>query len=124
MNTVRAEITYCDTCGGLKNVTFPIAQTKGMEPARAFQPFTYTLCPGHPMPKHDGRLGGEEHEAQTVDYRQLGHGHTYISLRYDDSSRREDDIWLSPKQALSLLAWLKQEEQTLQELAKEQETDV
>lgn len=64
-----------------------------------------------PAPKHDGDLG--EH---LVDYR---YGDVEIDKTLNDLDHPVR-VRLRPKEALSLLAWLKQEEPELQRLAKEQ----
>jgi len=64
-----------------------------------------------PTPKHDGTLDEEGNATVKIDeYPQV-----FIANRYTEA------ICLTPKQALSLLAWLKQEEATLETLVKEQD---
>jgi hypothetical protein len=65
--------------------------------------------PPEPAPKHGGPLGDDD---AVVQYAEKGVYISYISM--------DEYVYLSPKQALSLLAWLKQEEAELQRLAKEQ----
>jgi len=70
-------------------------------------------------PTHDGRLLDDDPRiAQCVQYRDNEQGLRFIAIRYESNGL--DDIWLSPKQALSLRDWLNQEMPTLEHLAKEQ----
>lgn len=73
------------------------------------------------MPHHDGKLEGRnpyfvQHilglRMPSCASVKIGHGD--ISGDVTD-----DEVWLSPEQALSLLAWLEQEKATLERLAKE-----
>lgn len=88
---------------------------------------SHLWCPGphskedlEPAPKHDGKL--DERGDYTVEL-WVQHGKATVDIDENISSWVCDNprnVELTPKQALSLLAWLKQEEQELQRLAKEQ----
>lgn len=76
------------------------------------------MCPGHAlelspesMPKHDGQLDKENK--------------TRVLLDREDNQVHIEDVWtdgisFEPAQALSLLAWLKQEEPELRKLVEEE----
>ena len=66
---------------------------------------------------HDGKLDEQKHA--WVRYLDKIVGEHGILIERDEWEN--DSIRLDPAQALSLLAWLKQEEATLRQLAKEQE---
>lgn len=73
-----------------------------------------------PAPKHDGFLD-ERHEYE-VSYWQKESKTPKIYIEETDMVKDEPEfIGINPNQALSLLAWLKQEEAELQQLAEEQE---
>jgi hypothetical protein len=115
--------TICEQCGGVKAWAFMIDQALPSAPA-PFVPMPRIMrCPGHPVPVHDGRLDtrfDDVHARVTLENNCItwddaipklvclsgGHGDIEASCCY-----------LDPAQALSLLAWLKQEEETLKQLA-------
>ncbi len=119
MNTVRIEITYCDTCGGLRKASWSTTEI-----ATTFLPISYTLCPGHPELKHDGKLPPKGHQDYAASV-EIFDNHPPTSLVCISGGYAPDtSMYLDPQQALSLLVWLKQEEQILQELTKGQEINV
>lgn len=69
-----------------------------------------------PAQRHDGKL--DERGDATASY-----GKAYLSKSAKDVhiDGYDDGVCLSPKQTLSLLAWLRQEEARLEQLVKEQE---
>lgn len=105
-------VEYCKRCGGVTQISYgrtplanPMPETQGLMP-----PLVFLLCPGHPAEKHDGHLGED----------------AFVSLTDSCANIYQIDgdfISLTTKQALSLLAWLRQEEQALKQLAKEQEAN-
>lgn len=66
-------------------------------------------------PKHDGHLSSD---GGRVSYDWLAEFGIRIEGSYYDGLN--DNVALMPKQALSLLAWLEQERETLEQMAKEQ----
>lgn len=110
----------CPTCGGMLSIEYTI-QFREARPYMINVSSMERVCLGHPMPerKHDGQLGSNA----TVTY---GEAATSawgivdgIHIEHFDLGQ-EDVTGMSPSQALSLLSWLKQEEPTLQKMAKEQ----
>lgn len=101
----------CEQCGGQRTVYYKIEPVYGnnyTSAALAISPSTMKLCMCPvPRPKHDGKL--DEHDEMEV--------------RLDGKYVRLEEPWreilLNPKQALSLLAWLTQERETLERLAEE-----
>lgn len=86
-------------------------------------PVDTELCPGHPetSEKHNGSLDSKAF--YTVGYGNVNalllHGPTYgvtIEGKYSNELG-EDRVGLTPEQALSLLAWLRHEEETLKSMA-------
>ena len=84
-----------------------------------FSPSIYSMT----QPKHDGKLDTyksymhAEVEYHKADWTEVAAIH--IGGGYGDDE--SNNIYLEAKQALSLLAWLRQEETALEELAKGQE---
>lgn len=130
----RIVTSTCKTCGGLVLQSVPvidrvldIAEGKTV-PDKVEQfvihiPVDTMLCSGHPEPtqKHDGRLDSKAF--YTVGYGNVNalllHGPTYgvtIEGKYSNELG-EDKVGLTPEQALSLLEWLRQEEETLKGMA-------
>lgn len=106
----------CKQCGG---VTGPFAREVVRTLNMLHQQGTHA-CIGHPEPssKHDGDLG---HNA-TVCYQDNGYlaeDGTTFSLEEVSISDKTRRVYLTPSEALSLLAWLRQEENKLQQLAQE-----
>lgn len=101
----------CERCGGLKTVyitTTVIYEGQADPPLPApTTPFSLCMCPPR-REKHDGKLDTW--------------GEAVIYLEKDDVFIRQDFagevtvVNLMPKQALSLLAWLKQEQDILEQL--------
>ena len=71
------------------------------------------------LAKHDGKLGGRNPYSVCC---VIGKRTHYAGVRIGHDEVTSTEIWLSPAQALSLLAWLEQEEDELQRLAKEQQS--
>ena len=101
---MTTEYNLCPTCGGVKGPVWP--RTYG--PCR---------CADGPMPvsKHDGKLDKDGDAKVQYGAAYPGEEGVYVI----DVSH--DAVYLNPSQALSLLAWLQQEEAKLHRLAKEQE---
>lgn len=106
----QQESNICEICGG---------------PLQA----NHLWCPGphsedEPTPKHDGKLDKdgwsdvEITEIWSCVQDKYGQGVRVGSLGCENESMR---VELDPAQALSLLAWLSQEKNELERLAKEQE---
>lgn len=107
----------CSQCGGFKTIWYKVEvftaedvkQGKTAPSSVSKKPFP--LCPGHPepVPKHDGQLNKEgTHNVYPNNFNGVG------------ISGEGGAIGLSAQEALSLLAWLKQEEANLQTLAEEE----
>lgn len=110
----------CKQCGGHTGNIFT-RQLPAMDATGTPYPVgvvpSIKLCYGHPVQKHDGNL--DRDDRMTV---QFAH-EKYVEVRDSESERGfpyGDSLLFDPAQALSLLAWLKQEEATLERLAKEQ----
>ncbi len=107
--------TTCEQCGGYTHYTSDATFVK--LPASIVLP---PLRSGHSTPTLSGDLG---HNA-TVYYdddpysTSDGESFTVRSVMLSDKMRQ---VALVPKEALALLAWLQQEEETLKALAKEYE---
>lgn len=70
--------------------------------------------------KHDGKLGSNDN-VYLIQY-MLKQRPRYASVWIGrDTELRQDEVWLSPEQALSLLNWLKQEEDQLMRMVKDRE---
>lgn len=114
----------CKQCGGILRLEYVI----GFEDGRPHDiqvkpdpmPTPFRLCFGHfDQPKHDGKLDK---------YNEVAYGDVYANLKLGWGYTRgilingyDESISLEPKSALSLLAWLKQEETALEKLVEEQE---
>lgn len=115
------EKNTCKICGGVKRVDWTISFEECHPVEMRFDPASlagnWRLCPGHPepAPKHDGNLDRDGDAKVQYGAAYPGESGVYIIDTTDD-----DDVYLGAEQALSLLAWLKQEESELQRLAKEQ----
>ncbi|SRR6266567_401375 len=103
----------CERCGGIKNASYEVEFLPGKRVLVQHQSITMKICLCPPERfKHDGKLEG---------------GDTY-EVYYDGSliciqgtyNLKDYEVILEARQALSLLTWLRQEETTLEELAKEQ----
>ena len=70
--------------------------------------------------QHDGILHGNN--TYRVIY-MLPQIPSVTSVRIGHDAVTNDEVWLSPKQALSLLDWLKQEKIELERLAKEEKDE-
>lgn len=142
------ESERCEVCGGYKTIWYKVEivtkdmleqtkQVQGLLSPPATSPFT--ICHGHPEPMsncptcggplnanhlwcpgahsegHDGWL--DRGKVCQVGYVQGDQSVTIVNhVEWED-----DRIKLTFKQSLSLLAWLTQEKETLERLAKEQE---
>ncbi len=118
------ENNICEICGGVKRIEYTIGFVEGaphdmrVEPHEL--PVAWRMCFGHPEPaqKHDGDLGHnasvwiEDEQHITAD------GETFYT-KYVKISDKVRCVGLIPKEALSLLAWLKQEEAELRRLSEE-----
>lgn len=116
------ESNICAICGGVKRVYWTISFEECHPVDVRFDPASlasnWRLCPGHPEPatKHDGSLQPASRVYHDVD----GLRRPVVRIDGEYQTGPEDTVELSPHQALSLLAWLKQEEPELERLAKEQ----
>ena len=111
-----SELETCSTCGRYKLIEYygwksplspkEISQWQKEHPGERFK-----VCKGHPKPatKHDGNLN--EDSTHNVYYNNFGG----IAVSANGVT------WMDAREALALLDWLKQEEATLRDLAKEQE---
>ena len=68
-------------------------------------------------PEHDGNLEGRNPYTVQHMFGLLMPSVASVKIGHEEVSN--DEVWLSPKQALSLLEWLTQEKATLEQLAKE-----
>ncbi len=116
----------CEQCGGFLRIEYTIGfeqcQPKDMRYDLKVNDNenAFSLCPGHPEPtsKHDGKLGNNDN-VYFVQY-MLKQRPLYASVWIGrDTELRQDEIWLSPEQALSLLEWLQQERGMLEKMVKE-----
>lgn len=118
---VSEEDNVCSQCGGIKRVDWTISFEECRPVEMRFEPASlagnWRLCPGHPEPvrKHDGILDARSQYFRYVLLTNEGDRQVVIM------DNTFDGFGITPAQALSLLAWLKQEESELQRLAKEQE---
>lgn len=114
-----SEQSICPICGGVPNQSVIVRRLPAMNSERVPYPIApvppIRLCLGHPepAPKHDGKLDGDGDAKVQYGAAYPGERGIYVVDTTDD-----DSVYLSPAQALSLLAWLKQEEAELQRLAK------
>lgn len=107
----------CPLCGGvMASITHAIeAGGSRTEPLIT----SGHLCYGHPAPQqHDGKLEGSN--TYTVEHIFGLYMPDVASIKIGHDEVSNDEVWLSPRQALSLLDWLLQEKPTLERLAKEQ----
>lgn len=117
-----SENNICEQCGGYTSVTDGniTYQFRPVPPGSTFHlgGNVLVLCPGHPepAPKHDGKINSY-YEARYV---QDQHRKERVFVG-DGAHSLSNHITLSPSESLSLLAWLRQEESTLEQLVKEQE---
>lgn len=118
----------CETCGGYKTIWYKVDLVMKGGPEQTVVPSQgvltttpFNLCPGHPepAPKHDGKMSDyafvKVNEYPSVEI--ASKGDEEATLSYYEA------VHISPKEALSLLDWLRQEEQELQRLAKEQDRE-
>src|SRR2546429_9149585 len=100
----------CERCGGIKTVYYEVEWLPGKRAALAQHQSSIMklcMCPIERI-KHDGGLGD--------DYT--------VAWHYNDIEIRDQGaecVGLTVQQALSLLAWLRQEESALEALAEEKE---
>lgn len=110
------ESSSCGICGGWKRIAYTIEfrecvpHSISVDPNTVIAPFK--LCPGHREPAQKQDYGGKLDEQ----------GDYTASLWSNgvDIDRPSQHVELSPAQALSLLAWLEQNREKLQQMAKEQ----
>lgn len=115
----------CSQCGGQKTVYFKVEPTysNGFTPAvHAITNNTLNICTcPSPKEKHDGRIDDE----YLIHYGEVyakGLENCIGGIIIDDLLLNDTSDWhFRPSQALSLLAWLKQEEDALQQLAAKEE---
>lgn len=114
------ENNVCAICGGARRVNWTISFEECRPVEMRFDPASLAdngrLCAGHPEPaqRHDGRLD----EDYQVCHGNGAWGFEVVVLEYKGTTQ----ALIRPDAALSLLAWLQQEREALQRLAKEQES--
>lgn len=118
------ESNVCKICGGVKRVNWTISFEECHPVEMHFDPAAlagdWHLCPGHPglATKHDGFLD-EKHEYE-VSWWQRDSAMPRVYIEETSTMKEEPEfVGISPAQALSLLAWLRQEEAELRRLAGE-----
>lgn len=118
-------IQFCGQCGGVTVIhsdtasSDVVVEDSGNGPEVRIGQMTYKCCTGHQL-KHDGRLDKEGR--YTVELWEGASGSSTVDITENVSGytiSEPERVELTPKQALSLLAWLKQEEATLQKLVEE-----
>lgn len=102
---MSTEFNLCPKCGGVKSLKQP-EQTGWVRTS------TFKACSCQTESKHEGKIS-DFYEAHITSHQRM----VFIG----NGGHLNDHIELTPAQALSLLAWLIQERETLQRLAKEQE---
>lgn len=119
------ESNVCAICGGMKRIEYVIGFEEGrphdmrVESPSLLPEGGWRLCPGHPEPvtAHDGFL--DEKREYEVSWWQKQSEAPRIYIEETSTVKDEPEfVGITPAQALSLLAWLKQEEPELQRLAK------
>lgn len=117
---IKPQIEYCSKCLKVKRITggYQGPLTNGLTYASL-----WCSC-RKSTEKHDGKLDERDQVDGFHAYAETQENYVYGNLvivcgGYGDFNNR--GAFLDIKQALSLLAWLKQEEETLRALAKEQE---
>jgi len=120
------ESDTCKTCGGVKRIDWTISFEQCRPVEMRFDPASlasgnWRLCPGHSelAPNHDGKLDAQgKHEVSY--WKDKLARQTWVCIEEtDDLLDEPEHVQLTPTQALSLLAWLRQEEAELQRLAEE-----
>jgi hypothetical protein len=102
----------CSTCGGINGSS--VTEIVNRINTDAPNPWAY-VCPGHakPEPKHDGKL--DDYSVSYADPIYSVYGPTAgIRIKCHGGPEQAD---LTYTQALFLLAWLRQEETTLEKMA-------
>lgn len=108
----------CPTCGGINDAR-QYALLRLASGVCFFAPYKKCDCPSEPESalKHDGKLDAYGYvkidEYPSVEIASRGDEETTLSYY--------ETVHLTPTQALSLLAWLQQERETLERLVKEQD---
>lgn len=115
----RPEDNICPVCGGLKRIGYTVIFEECMpheirvEDSRPLR----RLCPGHPRPIDEQTISrGVPNEMKC----HWEHGMVEIGSYYDQYLFER--VFLTPEKALSLLDWLKQEQDKLEQLVKEQQS--
>jgi hypothetical protein len=119
---MSAITTICEQCGGAISWIVEIDRSLPNQLVPCTPPLNFNLCLGHPKPatKHDGRLDDREddHQARVTlqdNYFQWDNT-KIVSISGGHGDIEASCCYLDPAQALSLLAWLRQEEETLKKL--------
>lgn len=99
---MSTEFNLCPKCGGVKSLKQP-EHTRRVRTSV----FRACTCKTEPAQKHDGKLGKDSKA-------HINQSGLVVVEEYDEVA------YLYPTEALSLLAWLTQERETLERLAKEQ----
>jgi hypothetical protein len=109
----------CSVCGGIKHLNYKATTLPGTS-IPVMQPIV-PRCEGHAEgEKHSGKLEAmcDPIPPYQVNWIEIPFGFPLMHIQIGDE---DTFITLDPKQALSLLEWLRQEESMLKILAKEEE---
>ncbi len=114
----------CEQCGGQKTFYYKVEAIYANDYtphvlAASNSSMKICTCP-IPKPRHNGRL--DDRHACHVFYSKVA-GKTGIFIE-NEIDWLEDEIRLNPQQALSLLEWLQQERDKLEQLVKGEENNV
>lgn len=121
---MSAITTICAQCGGAISWIVEIDRSLPDRSISCEPPLNFRLCPGHPkpVPTHDGRLDtrfDDMHARVTLENNYVTWDNAIpkiVCLSGGHGDIEASCCYLDPSQALSLLAWLKQEEEGLKKL--------
>jgi hypothetical protein len=121
----KQEGDICSICGGVtpswyQSMLTEAAKNPGKEVYTPVLPAPFRMCGGHPEPvlEHDGKL-----DDYTVSYSTVCTVWGQMEGVLLKCEGGPEQAGLTYKQGLSLLAWLQQEQTTLEKLAKEQSSE-
>lgn len=118
----------CPVCGGILRVDFTITFFKG-GPYEMKVSDMSRMCHGHPPPEqtHDGNLDERDQHTEyhasveiNEDWDQVDHT-PLVAIRGGRGDCEHSLVLLDPHQSLSLLSWLFQQKNILEDFVKEQE---
>lgn len=120
MSEEPQESNRCPICGGTLRIDYTITFHQAHPHTMRVSDMS-RMCFGHPEPErmHDGNIGDGCH-VYYYDESWDAHG---IRIEGGCCTGSEDSTFLLPHRALSLLAWLKQEEQHLTQMVAEEHED-